>query len=145
MTLTPINDIQQMFPLEEDFVDYSGNSRRFRISLHKLVAEDFSLSATDLSQTEGYHFEVYSAVYSKSALGLALGRLRWKIRKGVSTRYLHINAKGKKQLTHDEIRGRISYNGIVVDGSLLNFRDFAEILTTHEGFQISIKIGEPAE
>src|SRR5438270_595734 len=94
------------FPLEEEYIDHSGRSRHFRISIRKLIAEDFYLEAREVSQNQGYYFEVYSSVYSAPALGSSLAKLRGKIRKGISTRYLHTDAAGKIQLTHDEVYGR---------------------------------------
>ena len=140
MSLDFVEEILRKFPLEEDFIDHSGCSRRFRISIRKLNAEDFYLEARDLSQREGYYFEVYSSIYSAAALGQSLGKLRGKIRKGISTRYVHTNAAGKIQLTHDEMYGRISGDGIIVDGSALPFRDLERVLTTYEGFEIFIRI-----
>lgn len=137
--------VESKFPLEEEFVDYSGRPRRFRIMLRKQEVESFFVEARELSQSEGYWFEVYSPIYSVSALGSALGKLRGKIRKSLATRYLYVDAKGKKCLTHDEIRGRVLDKGIVVDGTLLSFRDLEEVLRTREGLEIFIKIGESNE
>jgi hypothetical protein len=141
----PLDSMEHSLPLEEEFIDHSGHSRRFRISIRKLAGEDFYLDAMDLSQAEGYRFEVYSAVYSVSGIGSALGKLRQKIRGGISTRYLHVDAEGKKHLTHNEMRGRISDDGILVDGAVLRFSDLERILTTYEGFEVSIRIDGSAE
>jgi hypothetical protein len=144
----PLDHMEEMlrtFPLEEEFTDFSGSPRRFRISIRKPTSEDFHLEARDMTPNEGYCFEVYSAVYSAPALGASLGKLRHKIRKGISTRYLLFDAAGNSKLTHDEIRGRIFGDGVVVDGVALHFRDLERILATHEGFEISVKISSSAE
>ena len=140
-----MDEMLRKFPLEEEFTDYSGSSRRFRISIRKLITEHFYLEARDTSPNEGYYFEVYSPVYSAPALGASLEKLRIKIRKGISTRYLLVDEKGKSKLTHDEIRGRISSDGVVVDGIALHFKDFERILATYEGFEIFLKISSSAE
>jgi hypothetical protein len=139
------DDLERRFPLEEEFIDYSGQSRPFRITLKKSMADDFYVRAEDLSEHGIYEFEVYSPVYSAGALSSALGKLRRKISKGVSTRYLYVGADGKKGLTHGQMKGRISHVGIIVDGQALSFKALEEILVTFEGFKISIKIGSPAE
>lgn len=145
MPLDLMDEMLRKFPLEEEFTDYSGFSRPFRISIRKLIAEDFYLEAREMSRKEGYCFEVYSPAYSAPALGASLLKLRRKICKGISTRYLLVDAPGESQLTHDEIRGRISCDGIMVDGTILHFRDLEKILVTHEGFGIFLKISSPGE
>jgi hypothetical protein len=140
-----MNTILSKFPLEEGFVDHSGKTRRFRISFRKLIAEDFFLQANEISNKLGYYFEVYSSIYSVPALDSALRKLRQKIRKGLSTRYLYTDSNGEKSLTHDQMTGLISNDGIMLDGELLLFRDLEKILVTHEGFHISISIRTAAE
>ena len=76
---------------------------------------------------------------------MTLGRIREKVRAGIVTRYLRTDATGEKNPTHDEMRGHISCDGIVVDGELLTFKELQRILTTHEGFAISMKIRDPTE
>ncbi len=113
--------------------------------MRKLIAGDFYLEGMELSQSQGYCFEVYSPVYSAPALGLALSNLRRKIRKELSTRYLYADSEGNKNLMHEEIGGRISHDGIIVDGAVLAFSDLERILTAHEGFAIFISIRSAAE
>lgn len=132
---------ENAFPLHEEYLDHSGRPRRFEVSLRKGPTGDFFVEAREPSPVEGYRFEVYSTIYSMPAVGDALGRLRVKIRKVLATRYLHTDAQGRKVLTHNEISGRISCDGIVVDGTLVSFKELAEILTASEGFDISVKIG----
>ena len=48
-------------------------------------------------------------------------------------------------LTHDRLRGRIDYGGVVVDGIFLTFDRFAELLQTYEGFQFDLKIIDSSE
>jgi hypothetical protein len=139
-----IDEMERTFPCEEGFVDHSGQTRPFRIVLHKGAGGDFFLYATDTSKPDGYRFEVYSTAYTFAAVGAALGDLRQKIRREIATRYLRTDAKGEKNPTHDEMRGRISCNGIVVDGELLLFKELQRILTIHEGLSISIKITTPS-
>ena len=145
MVTDPVNEMERHFPMEEDFIDHSGLSRRFRIHIRKQATGAFFLHAMELSQAEGYRFEVYSTDYSAQALGSALGKLRQKIRKGIVTRYLHTDAEGRRDLTHDELHGRISSDGLVVDGELLHFEDLERVLTIREGFVISIRIANPTE
>lgn len=134
------NFLEKSFPFEEQFHDFSGQRRSFRISLRSRPTGDFFLEAKEVSKREGYRFEVYSAAYSEPAVGDALGVLRRKIRRTLSTRYLQLDAEGKKQLTHDELEGRITYGGLVVDGEMLTFEELRTILTVYEGFEIRMNI-----
>jgi hypothetical protein len=133
------------FPRDEEFVDHSGNRRRFHISLYRRPEKDFFIEARELSRDEGYYFKVYSEAYSAPALGSALGRLRKKIKKELATRYLYVDSQGRQDVTHNAIRGRISDDGLIVDGVLLPFAELERILTTHEGFMIHITINDPSE
>jgi hypothetical protein len=145
MASDPLNEMERTFPIEEKFVDHSGRTRCFQIILRKQPADSFFVEAIDMSQVNGYRFEVYCPTYSAPAVGFALGQLRQKVRAGIVTRYLGTDAAGQKNPTHDEMRGRISCDGVVVDGELLSFKDLERILTTHEGSAISIKISGSSE
>ena len=48
-------------------------------------------------------------------------------------------------LTHDRLRGRISYGGVVVDGVFLPFKQLAELIQTYEGFQFDLKIVDSSD
>ena len=74
----------------------------------------------------------------------ALGDLRWRIRKMLSTRHL-IKQDGRQSLTHDRLRGRISSGGVVVDGIFLTFEQLAELVQTYEGFQFDLKIVDSSD
>ncbi len=134
--------LESSFPFAEEFMDCSGHTRQFEISLYKMSGGDFRIEAKERSPEEGYRFEVYSPVYSDPAIGSALGNLRNRIRERLATRYLRADKAHSKELTHNELRGRISYNGIIVDGSLLTFDDLKTILTTREGFEVRVVFGE---
>lgn len=143
MASDPIDEMERLFPLKENYLDHSGRPRSFQIDLYKLRADGFRVEASEMSRVNGYRFEVYSPIYSAAVLAFALGRRREKVRAGIVTRYLRTDTTGEKNPTHDEMRGRISCDGIVVDGELLPFKELQRILTTHEGFAISIKVSDP--
>ena len=141
MPLNFVEEIEGRFPLEESFIDHSGQTRRFQISLQNLPAQEFLVKALEIAESEGYTFEVFAA----HSIGSALGKLRQKIRKGLATRHLYIGTDGKLDLTHNEIGGVISSQGVVVDGIFLEYEELERILSTHEGFNISIKLCDPSE
>jgi hypothetical protein len=47
--------------------------------------------------------------------------------------------------THDRLRGRVSYGGVVIDGLFVDFANFAQMLQTYEGFQFDLRIVDPTE
>jgi hypothetical protein len=69
----------------------------------------------EYSYDDGYLFESYS----ESNLTLAYGELKSKMKKGLSTRYL-AKSMGKYVLRHDEIAGRITHGGVVIDGIFID-------------------------
>ena len=74
----------------------------------------------------------------------ALGDLRKQIRKLLAPRHL-VKRQGDLSLTHDRLRGHISYGGVVVDGTFLTFEQLAELMQTYEGFQFDLKIVDSLE
>jgi hypothetical protein len=141
MSIKSSDDKMDKFPLDENFIDHSGKSRRFHISIVETIADGYFLEAKEITKDEGYRFETYSSISPFTALG----KMRKKIHRKLSTRYIYTHENGQIALTHDEIYGRISYNGIVIDGKLVEFEHFLELLTTYEGFNLSIKIDDPSE
>src|SRR6266404_1004480 len=138
MTIRSAEDAEKQFPFQEEFLDYSGRARQFEISLHKVHGHVFGIEARELSELQGYRFEIDLDVCSISAIGSALAKLRRKIRNAVVTRNLQRDKRGNKVFARDEIRGRISCSGIVVDGELLGFKELEDLLTTYEGFEILV-------
>jgi hypothetical protein len=126
------------FPFRESFVDCCGKTREFIIDFSRSDDERF-LTAVEAIGGEGrYEF----GAMSESDPYLALGRLRQTIRRGLSTRYLQSDG-GRLALSHDALKGRITYGGVAVDGQLVGFADLLELLQTYEGFQISLRISDP--
>jgi hypothetical protein len=52
---------------------------------------------------------------------------------------------GRLIVTHDRLRGHISYGGVVVDGIFLTFEQLAELMQTYEGFQFDLKIVDSSD
>ena len=86
----------------------------------------------------GYCFEAYSPNNPFEALGI----IRDKIRAGLSTRYLDEDWYP----THGKLKGYIACDsegdghGIVIDGKFLDINKIERILSSYEGFEISIEI-----
>jgi len=126
------------FPMEETFTDCRGAEREFVISAKKFGSKYF-VTATERNRGDGYEFAI-----SSTDPYAALGQLRSKIRRGLSTRYLTYE-EGKLALSHDELKGRIGFGGVVIDGDFISFKDFVEMLQTYEGWQFSLRIADPSD
>lgn len=142
MSIRPPQNVDKQFPFREEFHDFAGCPRQFEITLHTVHGEIFGIIANELSRSEGYRFEVDLEVRSLAAVGSALGKLRRKIRNALVTRNLRRDTHGTKMFAGDELYGRISSDGLIVDGELLRFEEFNDLLKTHEGFEIRLRIGE---
>ena len=128
--------ISESFPIIETFEDVTGVEKTFVSICTKTVSEfSYSVSAKEKDKENGYEF----AVYTDTDPFVALGDLRQKIRRGLSTKFL-TNFQGKPMPRFDELEGRISYGGVVVDGNFISFEDFSEMLQTYEGFNFDIKL-----
>lgn len=142
MSNRSLQDLEKSFPFREEFFDHSGCTREFEISLHTVHREVFGIVANEVSQVQGYRFDVGLDVCSMAAIGSALGKLRRKIRGALVTRNLQRDSQGKKAFARDQLYGRVSSDGLVVDGELLRFEEFNELLKVYEGFEIWLRIGE---
>lgn len=137
------NDDQLHFPYKEVMEDFAGRKRTFVINVYTPPIGGYQMVAEEVvedSSDDGYVFETYS----ESSLTLAYGKLKGKMKKGLSTRYLE-KSMGTYFPRHDEMAGTITYGGVVVDGIFLDFEDVSKILEAHEGFQFKLSIVEASE
>ena len=126
------------FPHRESFVDCTGVTREFVIDFARSDDRRF-LIAVEVADEEGrYEF----SAMSETDPYLALGRLRQTIRRELSTRYL-LSGDGRLSLAYDEMKGRVAYGGVAVDGRFVRFADLVELIQTYEGFHFSLRIVDP--
>jgi hypothetical protein len=130
-----LQKLNEFLPSVETFVDCNGKVRKFELRLERALEPGYLLSAVEVGGVSDYEFEVFAEYCPFNGLG----RLRQKIRRGLSRRYI-VTTKHGLSMTHDEISGRISNTGVIVDGAEVTWEEFETILLTHEGFQIDIRI-----
>lgn len=128
------------FPTTEEFIDFSGRTRKFVIKLDELPIGYCVSAVEDVKGDDGYGFRAFSSVDPYQALA----DLRKRIPKLLSTRHL-VKRGGRLSLTHDRLRGRVSSGGVVVDGIFLTFEQLADLVQSYEGFQFDLKIVEPSD
>ncbi len=121
------------FPQREYFLDFEGEKREFEYLLHENDM-GFLVKAKETKDI-GYEFHAFSETNPFNALGA----IRQKIRKRLSTRYLQKEERGH-HFYHDEAKGQIGYGGVIVDGVFIPFEQLNEMIQTYEGFYIEIKI-----
>lgn len=90
---------------------------------------------------DGYFFREFDA----TSPYLALGRIRGRIRKALSTRYLEKTPAGL-HFSHSLVEGRVGYcdgeMGVVIDGKFISMEAFTKMLETYEGFEFRFEILE---
>jgi len=128
------------FPTTEEFGDFAGRTRRFTIKLNESPRGYGVQAVEDVEGDDGYEFRAFSSVDPFDALAA----LRKKIRKALSTRHL-LEQDAGLSLTHDRLRGRVAYGGVVVDGIFLTFDRLAELIQTYEGFQFDLRIVDASD
>jgi hypothetical protein len=121
------------FPKKEHFLDFEGKKREFKYLIHENDM-GFMVMAKETKEI-GYAFHAFSETNPFNALG----ELRQKIKKRLSTRYLQKEKQGYS-LYHDEAKGQIGYGGVIIDGAFIPFEQFNEMIQIYEGFYIEIKI-----
>ena len=70
---------------------------------------------------------------------MALARLRGKVRQGLGQRFL-IRDGSTVEMPFERIRGRIDSEGVVVDGRLVSWDEFLELLRPYEGWEFDLRI-----
>ena len=126
------------FPKEDSFLDFEGKERVFDYLVLD-VRVGYSVRAKERKEN-GYEF----ASFSESSPFNALGELRQKIRKRLSTRHLQ-KEHGQLHLYHDEAKGHISTGGVVIDGKFISFQQLTSMLQAYEGFLFNLKIQDMSE
>ena len=133
-------DHEAEFPSEAKFVDFSGRTRTFRLE-SMILAGGYGVHAIeDMEDEGGYQFWAFSQVDAFHALG----DLRRRIRKLLAVRHL-VEKDGVLTPTHDRLRGRVTYGGVVVDGIFLSFDQFVALIQTYEGSQFDLKLIDPSD
>lgn len=125
---------EPFLPRFEQYLDCSGQMREFEL-YQSPQSEGVLLYALEVGQKPGYEFSAWS-----SAFGDAIGKLRRKIREGVSRRYLAEHPQHGLQMLTGQLAGQISQTGLVVDGRLLPWEALIEQLQASQGFNISLEI-----
>ena len=139
-----MDDWTQNFPVADSFRNAAGQRIDFNLSVHQ-TPSGYTVKAEETDESKrdrfGYHFESFATDSPFDALW----DLRGKIKKELSIKYVD-NHDEHLSLTHDEIEGRICYSkeddGIVIetDGDKITVKEFWGILSSYEGFEISLKI-----
>lgn len=126
------------FPKDDRFLDFEGNERIFEYIMIDF-GDGFSVRAVE-KEENGFEFSAISV----SSPFPALGELRQKIRKRLSTRYLQ-EEDGHLHLYHGEAIGQVSSGGVVVDGRFIAFDQFSSMIQTYEGFLFELRIKDLSE
>lgn len=128
------------FPFVRKFVDCAGTKRSFLFTL-KDLGDTFYVEAKEQTPSEdgGYEFGAINP-----SIPHAVGDLTSKIRKALCTKYLSKDPH-YTGFYSDEAIGRIADDGIVIDGELVPYDKFCDMLATYNGFKIEIKIKDKSE
>jgi hypothetical protein len=120
--------------------DYTGRPRVFVINCHE-GGLGFTLRAEEEGRRgDGYQF----GAYSETSPYRALGRLRQKMHRALTTRHV-TGSHGAYRMLHDKLSGRITSDEkggvvLVVDGVALGIEDLKSILAAHEGWGFEMRV-----
>ena len=133
MDSTPESD----FPSSESFVDCAGARRHFELEVRHLPNHGYAAEAREVTSSEhgGYVFRAFAEASGM----MALARLRGKVRQGLAQRFL-IKDGPTIEMPFERIRGRIDSEGVVVDGRLVTWDEFLELLQPYEGWEFDLRI-----
>ena len=141
-----MQDWKKDFPLKDSYRRADGKTIEFEITADE-TPTGYRLIAEETEKSKGKRFGYRFSAFSRHLPYDALGYVRTKIRKNLSTKYLDVE-DGTLSLTHDKLVGRIDYSEqddrIVIesDGRKITSEEFWKILSSYEGFEIKIKIKE---
>ncbi len=135
--------VDGVFPLEEEAEDFAGRRRHFMITCHPTPVGYTVRAVEEAEGDSGYEFRAYSETTS----GAALCRVREKMYRGLATRHLG-GCAGNYHLTHDIVRGRITWSGepgvgLVVVGQPLSLDELGSLLATYEGWNVELRLINP--
>lgn len=133
MDTTPGRD----FPSSESFVDCAGVRRHFELAVRHLPNHGYAAEAHEVTTSEhgGYVFKAFA----ETSGTMALARLRGKVRQGLGQRFL-IQDGSTIEMPFERIRGRIDSEGVVVDGQLVTWDQFLELLRPYKGWEFDLRI-----
>ncbi len=106
------------FSARETFSDCVGAQRHFDIEIHHLPNHGFAASAREVTAAAhgGYEFRAFA----EASVTLALARVRGKVRQGLAQRFL-IREGRNLEMPFERVRGRIDFEGVVIDGEFLTW------------------------
>ena len=139
-----MDNTKNEFPIIESYRNAAGKNIEFSINAEYFPI-GYSATAIETNKSKGkrigYQFHIFS-----STLNEVLWKIRDKIKKTLCTKYID-EADSHTFLTHDKLVGRITSSGngytvIEVDGKEIDSEQFWKILSTYEGFEISLVIKE---
>jgi len=130
-----------VLPCREIFLDCTGRERAFEITQGPQT-DGVVVRAREIDPPTfpGYAFSAWSAT-----LGDAMGRLRERIRSGLSRRYLVEHPSHGLQLLASTMEGEIWSEGLVIDGRMVEYPDLRRLLAAREGDTVTIQIKDSAE
>ena len=141
-----MDELEKDFPFKESYRNAEGKNIEFNITFEELPI-GYSVMADETKKSKGkrigYSFRCFSSISPYQALG----KIRDKIRKNLSTKYIDDSAFDIA-LTHDELVGRITSSDaeyqivIETDGKEIDQDRFWKILSAYEGFEIELVIKE---
>ena len=127
----------QGFLSSESFVDCAGVRRHLELDVRHLPNHGYAAEAREVTTSEhgGYVFKAFA----EASGTIALARLRGKVRQGLGQRSL-IQDGSTVEMPFERIRGRIDSEGVVVDGRLVIWDEFLELLRPYEGWEFDLRI-----
>ena len=127
----------QDFPSSESFVDCVGVRRHFELDVRHLPNHGYAAEAREVTTSEhgGYVFKAFA----EASRTMALARLRGRVRQGLGQRFL-IQDGSTVEMPFERIRGRFDSEGVVVDGRLVTWDEFLDLLRPYEGWEFDLRI-----
>lgn len=130
-------------PEYRDHIDCAGVMHRFRHIPREITEGAWSLEAMEVNPPLAPGYNLKSKV--SSSIYTAYLDLLNKIEDAMACKHLTWSQDGKPDLLAGALQGVVSGGGLVVDGRLLSFEEFVQLLSTHEGFSIKLSLGRWAD
>lgn len=116
--------------------DCAGRRIEFVHGIRELEGMGFCVVASEIKGNPGYEFK--SAVCATPYM--AYLDVYEKIQSAMKQKYLNPTSE-KVELLTNELTGKVSNDGLVVDGKAITFEQLRELVASYEGWSISIKLG----
>lgn len=123
-------------PKIRTYTDCTGRQIKFQHAIHTHDDRGFHITAAEVGGNPGYEFN--SAMCATAYI--AYLDVHKQIETNLKQKHLVVS-DNKVSILANELAGRVGYGGLIVDGKHITFDQLRELISSYEGWEVSLKLG----